>query len=203
MQSLRDSEKKNRKNHQIIALLKVFEYHTKTFRNILHLIVKNPNPFNNSKSFIGKQADDLGQLIKVQIQPILTQQGIVVPVKSCSIIHYLYHSSNNSLADLAKKLNQSHQLVNQKLPRLIQLGLVQKHADEKDKRRSIYKLTSQGRKQAQLLEQNSLLHVYEDLSKEIGANLYQVLNDAIDSLKRKDLLTRFEELKTSHSLGLK
>jgi len=150
---------------------------------------------NNSKSFIGKQADDLGQLIKVQIQPILEKQGIIVPVKSCSIIHYLYHSENNSLADLAKKLNQSHQLVKQKLPRLMKLGLVQQVNDNNDKRRSIYSLTAKGMKQAQLLEDNSLMPVYETLSEEIGANLYEVLNKAITSLKNKDLLTRFEELK--------
>ncbi len=150
---------------------------------------------NNSRSFIGKQADDLGQLIKVQIQPLLEKLGIVVPVKSCSIIHYLYQSDDNSLADLAKQLQQSHQLVKQKLPRLIDLGLVTKTQDNNDKRRSIYQLTDQGREQAELLEENSLLHVYEDLSNEIGANLYQVLNDAIESLKQKDLLTRFETLK--------
>jgi DNA-binding MarR family transcriptional regulator len=153
--------------------------------------------FNNTRSFIGKQADDLGQLIKAQIQPILEMQGITVPVKSCSIIHYLYTSENNSLADLAKKLNQSHQLVKQKLPRLIDLGLVQVKQDDNDKRRSIYQLTTQGIAQAQLLEQNSMLAIYDNLSQEIGANLYQVLNDAIDGLKRKDLLTRFNELKTT------
>ena len=149
---------------------------------------------HNSRAFIGKQADDLGQLIKAQIQPLLEKLGIIVPVKSCSIIHYLYQSDDNSLADLAKKLNQSHQLVKQKLPRLNNLGLLNKTQDPTDKRRSIYQLTDKGREQAALLAENSLLHVYEDLSNEIGANLYQVLNDAIDSLKRKDLLTRFEAL---------
>ena len=98
------------------------------------------------------------------------------------------------MADLAKKLNQSHQLVKQKLPRLIDLGLVKVKQDDNDKRRSIYQLTIQGIAQAQLLEQNSMLPIYENLSQEIGANLYQVLNDAIDGLKRKDLITRFNEL---------
>jgi DNA-binding MarR family transcriptional regulator len=158
---------------------------------------------NNSRSFIGKQADDLGQLIKAQIQPLLQQLGIIVPVKSCSIIHYLYQSDDNSLADLAKQLQQSHQLVKQKLPRLIDLGLVIKIKDQQDKRRTIYRLTEAGRAQAALLEENSLLHVYEDLSREIGANLYQVLNDAIDSLKRKDLLSRFEALKQQNNPNLK
>ncbi len=156
-------------------------------------MINNQNT-KNSRSFIGKQADDLGNLISVQIKPILEMMGIIVPVKSCSIIHYLNQSDNYSLADLAKKLNQSHQLVNQKLPGLVKQGLVKKSSDPDDKRRNVFILSEDGRQQAELLLKSSLLHVYEDLSDEIGANLYQVLNEAIEGLKQKDLLTRFKEL---------
>ena len=47
--------------------------------------------------------------------------------------------------------------------------------------------------QAQLLSENSLTMVYQHLSDEIGANLHQVLDNAINGLKQKDLLTRFKE----------
>jgi DNA-binding MarR family transcriptional regulator len=114
-----------------------------------------------------------------------------VPVKSCSVIHYLNKSDDLSVTDLAKHLKQSHQLIKQKLPKLQELGLITKRDDENDKRRSTYHLTVAGRHQAQLLNTNSLNAVYEHLSDEIGANLHQVLQDAINALKDKSLLTRF------------
>ncbi|TDR22740.1 MarR family transcriptional regulator [Marinicella litoralis] len=159
------------------------------------------NHLNNQsvvRSFIGKHADDLGNLISVQIKPIYESLGIVVPVKSCSIIHYL--NQNNlidkagaSLADLSKSLKQSHQLVKQKLPRLLKLGLIEVQQDANDKRRLLYSLTRLGNEQAKLLNENSLEKVYADLSAEIGTDLYQVLVAAINGLKKKDLLTRFNE----------
>jgi len=150
------------------------------------------------KSFIGKHADDLGNLISVQIKPIYESLGIVVPVKSCSIIHYLNQdclgcAEGVSLADLSKSLNQSHQLVKQKLPRLLKLGLIEVQQDAHDRRKLLYSLTALGSEQAKLLNENSLEQVYADLSNEINTDLYQVLVAAISGLKNKDLLTRFNE----------
>jgi len=151
---------------------------------------------NLSHSFIGKQADDLSNLIREQIKPIYESLGIVVPVKSCSVIHYLNKHDDLSVTDLAKHLKQSHQLVKQKLPKLQTLGLIEQRDDNNDKRRSTYHLTTQGKQQAALLEKNSLISVYQHLSDEIGADLHNVLNKAINRLKNKDLLTRFEEKNT-------
>ena len=162
----------------------------------------NPNYPSKLRSFIGKHADDLGTLISVQIKPIYDSLGLVVPVKSCSIIHCLEmaHSGETqgvSLADLSKSLNQSHQLVKQKLPRLLKLGLIAVKKDANDKRRLLYSLTSSGHKQAALLNENSLDKVYENLSNEINTDLNKMLVAAIDGLKNKDLLTRFNEQNNS------
>jgi len=151
---------------------------------------------NNSKSFIGKQADDLSNLIREQIKPIYESLGIVVPVKSCSVIYYLNKFDDLSVTDLAKHLKQSHQLVKQKLPKLHGLGLIEQRDDDNDKRRSTYHLTKEGKLQAKLLDENSLISVYQHLSDEIDADLHKVLNKAINGLKQKDLLTRFNENKT-------
>lgn len=153
---------------------------------------------NNSKSFIGKQADDLSNLILEQIKPIYESLGIVVPVKSCSVIHYLNKYDDLSVTDLAKHLGQSHQLVKQKLPKLQKLGLIEKRDDDNDKRRSTYHLTNDGKQQAKLLDENSLISVYQHLSDEVGADLHKVLNKAITGLKHKDLLTRFYESKNEN-----
>lgn len=146
-----------------------------------------------SNSFIGKQAEDLSNLIRDQIKPVYESLGIIVPVKSCSIVHYLNEYNHLSLTELAKHLNQSHQLVKQKLPKLIKLGIITQQDDKNDKRRSTYQLTNKGRQQALLLLNNSLTNVYQHLSVEIGADIGKVLQDTINGLMHKDLLTRFNE----------
>ncbi len=148
-----------------------------------------------SRSFIGKQADDLGQLISEQIKPIYQSLGIIVPVKSCSIIHALSSGAQTTVTELAKTLNQSRQLVKQKLPRLLKLDLLESSQDPDDKRRVLYRLTAQGVEQAERLRQHSMAQVYAELSAEINADLYQVLSAAIKGLKQKDLLSRFNQQK--------
>lgn len=145
------------------------------------------------RSFIGKQADDLGNLISEQIKPIYQSLGIIVPVKSCSIIHQLSLTKSATVTELAKALQQSHQLVKQKLPRLLKLALIDASNDPDDKRRVLYQLTQIGRDQAERLKQHSMTQVYANLSEEINADLYQVLTAAIEGLKQKDLLHRFNE----------
>ncbi|WP_223787559.1 MarR family winged helix-turn-helix transcriptional regulator [Marinicella meishanensis] len=145
-----------------------------------------------TRSFIGKQAEDLGNLISEQIKPIYESLGIVVPVKSVSIIHALRQSEQASLTELAKLLQQSHQLVKQKLPRLTQLGLITRQQDPHDKRRFWYRLTALGQDQAQMLNDHSLTQVYAELSAEIQADLYAVLTAAIAGLKKQDLYSRFQ-----------
>ncbi len=146
-----------------------------------------------ARSFIGKQAEDLGNLICLQIKPVYESLGISVPVKSCSIIHHLYQVGQASLADLAKALGQSHQLVKQKVPRLMKLQFIIATQDPHDKRRTLYTLTAAGQSQAQLLSRHSFAEVYENLSREVDADLYGILSAAIQGLKQKDLLTRFYE----------
>ena len=145
------------------------------------------------RSFIGKQADDLGNLISEQIKPIYQSLGIFVPVKSCSIIHQLYVTKLATVTELAKALKQSHQLVKQKLPRLLKLELIESSNDPEDKRRVLYRLTQLGIDQAERLNQHSMAQVYANLCEEINADLYQVLTAAINGLKQKDLFSRFKE----------
>jgi len=162
-------------------------------RNILHLYKMIQHKSIQPKSFIGKQADDLSNLILEQIKPIYHSLGIIVPIKSCSIIHYLDILNDMSVTNLAKQLNQSHQLIKQKLPKLQKLGLIHQQNDENDKRRTTYHLTESGQQQALLLTQHSMYSVYQHLSDEVGADINQVLASAILCLKQKDLFTRFQE----------
>lgn len=159
-----------------------------------YINLKQAEKQNLSESFIGKQAEDLSQLIGEQIKPLYVSLGIVVPVKSCSIIHALSQEQHASVTEIAKSLNQSHQLVKQKLPRLQKLELITTNADPDDKRKTLYQLTERGKVQAQLLRDHSLTEVYSRLSSEVGADLYQILTAAIKGLRRTDLFTRYQEL---------
>lgn len=149
---------------------------------------------NTIQAFVGKHADDLGNLISMQIKPLYESLGIVVPVKSVSIVYQLSQTHQASLADLSKALGQSHQLVKQKIPKLLKAGIISADHDPADKRKTLYTLTTLGQQQATLLKQHSLELVYQHLSAEIGADLGQVLTQAIAGLKNKDLLSRFQSI---------
>lgn len=147
----------------------------------------------NGKALLGKRAEDLSNLIEQQTQPIFDSLGIIVPIKSCSTLLSLIELEQGSLAELARKLEQSHQLVKQKLPKLIKLGLIQQQPDKEDKRRTLYSLTSEGKEQSQkikeYLKQSEVL--VDSISKDIGVDIFNAIDQAINSMKNKSLWERY------------
>lgn len=148
----------------------------------------------NGKALLGKRAEDLSNLIEQQTQPIFDSLGIIVPIKSCSTLLTLSELGQASLADIARQLQQSHQLVKQKLPKLIKLDLIQQTADPEDKRRTLYSLTPQGKSQTQkirdYLKQSETL--VDSISKDIGVDLFDAIDKAIESMQNKSLWERFK-----------
>ncbi|GHF92107.1 MarR family transcriptional regulator [Thalassotalea marina] len=146
--------------------------------------------------FTGKVSTDFGNLISVQMTPVYESLGIIIPVKSSSIMAMIKKHKIISLADLSKALHQSHQLVNQKLPKLHQLNLITKESDPNDKRCKVFSLTEQGEKQVQLLTEQSekIRELFCGLSTELGVDIHALLESAIDALNNESLLTRFEKL---------
>ena len=148
----------------------------------------------NQKALLGKRAEDLSNLIEQQTQPIFESLGIIVPIKSCSTLLTLLELEQASLVDIAKQLGQSHQLVKQKLPKLIKLGLIQQHSDKEDKRRTLYSLTSKGVEQSQkikeYLKQSAAL--VDSISKEIGVDIFEAIDKAINAMQGESLLERLE-----------
>ncbi|MCW8856187.1 MAG: winged helix DNA-binding protein [Kangiella sp.] len=147
----------------------------------------------NGKALLGKRAEDLSNLIEQQTQPIFDSLGIIVPIKSCSTLLSLIELEQASLAELARKLEQSHQLVKQKLPKLIKLGLIQQQPDKEDKRRTLYSLTSEGKEQSQkikeYLKQSEVL--VDSISKDIGVDIFSAIDQAINSMKDRSLWERY------------
>ena len=75
----------------------------------------------NGKALLGKRAEDLSNLIEEQSQPIFDSLGIIVPIKSCSTLLSLFELQQASVTDLARQLDQSHQLVKQMMKVVYQL----------------------------------------------------------------------------------
>ncbi|NVK21527.1 MAG: winged helix-turn-helix transcriptional regulator [Kangiellaceae bacterium] len=148
-----------------------------------------------SKAFLGKRAEDLSNIIEQQTQPIFDELKIIVPITSCSTVLTLKKLKTASLVEIARELEQSHQLVKQKLPKLERLGLISKSPDKLDKRKTNYKLTPKGIEQSKKIE--SYLVVSEKLvqtvSNEIENDVAQIVNDALSALRYKTLLERYRE----------
>ncbi len=151
-----------------------------------------------SSSFLGRRAEQLSTLIEHQFIPIFKNLGIVVPVRSCSLLHALAELEAASAADLANRLGQSHQLVLQKIPALTRLKLLDRQTDPDDKRRKLFRLTPAGEEQVALLTQHEALFekAYADLNAEIGVDIYQVLGQAIEALQNRGLDERISEVES-------
>lgn len=149
----------------------------------------------NQKALLGKRAEDLSNLIEQQTQPIFDSLGIIVPIKSCSTLLTLLELEQASLVDIAKQLGQSHQLVKQKLPKLMKLGLIQQHSDKEDKRRTLYSLTNKGKQQSkkikEYLKQSAAL--VDSISEEIGVDIFEAIDKAAGALQGKSLWYRFKK----------
>lgn len=147
-------------------------------------------------SYVGKRAEQLSGLIEHQVLPVFDEIGIIVPVRSCSLMIMLEELSIASAADLARRLEQSHQLILQKIPALERQKLLERKSDPADKRRKVFRLTPKGKKQVALLKQNACLfeQAYEALNQELGVDVFDVLGRAIAALQAKDLATRIDEL---------
>ena len=141
---------------------------------------------------LGKRADELSLLIERQIEPIFEQRDIIVPVRSCSLLLFLDHKGSASAADLARELGISHQLVLQKIPVLIKRKLIQRRDDPEDRRRRLFSLTSEGKRQVERLNEHSadIQRVYHELYAEAGVDLFEAMGNVIDALKSRDLLDR-------------
>lgn len=147
----------------------------------------------NGKALLGKRAEDLSNLIEEQSQPIFDSLGIIVPIKSCSTLLSLFELQQASVTDLARQLDQSHQLVKQKLPKLLKLGVIQQSPDKEDKRRTLYSLTPKGEAQSQKIKEylKQSEKLVDSISKDIGVDIFDAIDNAIKAMKERSLLDRF------------
>lgn len=148
----------------------------------------------NDISFLGRLSEALSQRIEEQTRPLFDDAGIIVPVRSCSLLTALGEAGEASAAELARALGQSHQLVVQKCPALLRLGVITQHVDPADARRKIFRLTTEGRLQLDRIEAYSIRisQVYRALFDEVG-DVHGAIRSALDALAERPLRERFKD----------
>jgi len=144
-------------------------------------------------SFLGRLSESLSMRIEEQTRPLFDAAGIVVPVKSCSLLTALDEAGEASAADLARTLGQSHQLVVQKCPALLRLGLITQHPDPADARRKLFRLTDVGHDQLARIAAYSerISDVYRSLFEEVG-NVHDAILRTLAALEARPLSDRIE-----------
>lgn len=142
-------------------------------------------------SFLGRLSEALSQRIEEQTRELFDDAGIIIPVRSCSLLTALRQAGEASAAELARALGQSHQLVVQKCPALLRLGLVTQHADPADARRKLFRLTDKGAAQMALLDSYTagISAVYERLFEETG-DAHAILLKTLRALQDRPLRER-------------
>ncbi len=152
-----------------------------------------PTPLNDI-SFLGRLSEALSMRIEEQTRPLFDDAGITVPVRSCSLLTALGEAGEASAAELARALGQSHQLVVQKCPALLRLGLITQHADPADARRKIFRLTDAGRDQLRRIDAYSvrISGIYRTLFEEVG-DVHGAILKALQALADKPLSERAKQ----------
>lgn len=141
--------------------------------------------------FLGRTVERLSTLIETQCEVIFKQHGVIIPVKSCSLMTQLARLEHATAADLARALNVSHQLVLQKLPKLMRLRLITATQDLEDARKKSFSLTAKGKTQIEIfLRCRELIKpAYAGLFDEVG-DLFSLTNRFIGALEEKPLSKR-------------
>tara|TARA_R110001599_G_scaffold261690_1_gene462105 strand:+ start:1955 stop:2440 length:486 start_codon:yes stop_codon:yes gene_type:complete len=146
--------------------------------------------------FLGRAIERLSVLIAEQSEEVFGNMGIVIPVRSCSLIQVLAELKMATASDLARELGQSHQLIMQKIPKLLRLGLIAFQPDKDDARKKIYYLTADGAEQLAKFEQcgAEIRRAYEHLFAEVG-DVHAVVARTTNALNNKAIGQRIKSVR--------
>lgn len=146
----------------------------------------------NSPAFLAMYLHRLRKLITSQTDQLFEEKGVLVPSSCVSVMLYLLENKKASITELSEKLGYSHQLINQRLAILLEMTLISKTADPRDRRRSRITLTRRGANQARKLLE--LLPVTSQaflaLFDEVGIDLSAVITQAGKLLESNPLTNR-------------
>lgn len=147
-------------------------------------------------AFVAMPLERLAGLIVEQGEAFLRDGGVTFPARAASTILLLGEHGPMSVADLAKRLDQPHQLVTQRVDLLLGLKLVARSDDPQDARRKLLRLTAKGRTQLSRLNERLAIadEAFAGLFAEIGCPLQDVTLRAIAALERTPIVDRARAL---------
>ena len=146
-------------------------------------------------AFVSNKLLRLVDLIAEQGDDLLREAEITIPSRAVGCTLFIGDKGQVSLADIAKALDEPHQLPAQRVESLIQLGLLERRDDPKDGRRKVLRLTKNGKAQYQRLRVRlaEIEQAFTDLYDEIDYDLSAILDRVIDALHRTPLLERIRK----------
>ncbi len=144
-----------------------------------------------SRAFLGRLSEQLSELIEQQSAEVFKRAGLVIPVKSSSLLSAIAALGPVSASDLVRALQRSHQLIQQKVPKLVALGLVIRRPAPDDQRVILIEITDKGREQLALLDRlaSEFDRAYGEMEEEAGP-VFDGINHAISALKSRPLIDR-------------
>ncbi len=146
-----------------------------------------------NRTFLGRLSEQLSELIEQQSAEVFKRAGLVIPVKSSSLLGAIATLGPVSVADLGRALDRSHQLLQQKIPKLVKLELVTRQSDPDDQRVILIEITDKGRGQLALLDSldGAFEDAYVEMEKDAGP-VFDAIKRAIASLKARPLIDRID-----------
>ncbi|ARR55137.1 MarR family winged helix-turn-helix transcriptional regulator [Rhizorhabdus wittichii] len=144
-----------------------------------------------NRTFLGRLSEQLSELIEQQSAEVFKRAGLVIPVKSSSLLVAIATLGPVSVADLVRALGRSHQLIQQKIPKLVTLGLVTRQPDPDDQRIILIEITDKGREQLALLDSldEEFERAYAEMEEDAGP-VFDTIDRAINSLRSRPLIER-------------
>ena len=146
-----------------------------------------------SRTFLGRLSEQLSDLIEQQSAEVFKRAGLVLPVKSASLLTAIATRGPVSVSDLVRALSRSHQLIQQKMPKLLALDLVTRRSDPDDQRVILIEITDKGREQLALLDRLApeFERAYAEIEQDAGP-VFDAIDRAIQALKARPLIERIE-----------
>ncbi len=146
-----------------------------------------------NRTFLGRLSEQLSDLIEQQSAEVFKRAGLVIPVKSSSLMVAIAMLGPVSVADLGRALDRSHQLIQQKIPKLATLGLIVRQPDPQDQRVILIAITDKGREQLALLDSldAEFERAYAEMEQDAGP-VFDGIERAIKSLQARPLIKRME-----------
>jgi DNA-binding MarR family transcriptional regulator len=144
------------------------------------------------EAFLGNRLQRLVELIVEQGEALLCERGLSIRSTAASTLLLLAEKSDLSAADIARELQQPHQLVTQRVDALIDIGLVERRSDPRDGRRSVLAMTRKGRNEADILRVclRDADQAFAAIFEEIGVNVSESADALAGALRRESLSAR-------------